>query len=356
VTTAVFLMPAEGGEPTEFPTGFRKSSNPIWSPDASTLLYAGFADRQSDSETGFQPDGVVLGNAAWYIAPVARGKPVRIEPSTQFASFLPAFPIPLAWLESNRILFSYSSGDAINLWLATLSTDSRRIIGSPAQLTFGMGRITDAAVAGSGALVFAITAAPSKLWEIPFETKENQDKGHRLAVVTNRDFTHWPSLSDTGKLIYLSQTSDKLNLWLRDLSSSKEILLTTVEGNINLVSAYINRTGTQVAYTRLRESKAAIYTIGSGGGTPEKICENCGQLRAWSDEHKLMLSQESVKDGPNPGTVRINRIDVVSGRKTVLLEKPGSSSRRISPRTATGSRSRPKELPATVVSNCSSPR
>ena len=42
LTTAAFLMPAEGGERTEFRTGFLSSSDPVWSPDASQLLYAGF--------------------------------------------------------------------------------------------------------------------------------------------------------------------------------------------------------------------------------------------------------------------------------------------------------------------------
>ena len=135
-------------------------------------------------------------------------------------------------------------------------------------------------------------------------------------MVTNRDFTYWPSLSDTGKLVYLAQRSDKFNLWLRDLPSGKETLLASLEGAINLVSAYISRTGTQVAYTTLLESKPAIYTIGAGGGTPEKICADCGQLRSWSPERRVMLSQDT--EGR-----RIYRIDAVSGRKTVLLEKHG---------------------------------
>ena len=276
-------MPAEGGERTEFRTGFLASSNPIWSPDASRLLYAGASDPQSDSK-GFRLDGAVLGGSAWYIAPVSGGQPVRIDPSTQFARFLQAFPLPLAWLRSNRILFSYASGDAVNLWVATLSPDNRRIIGPPEQLTFGTGRITDASVAGSGAVVFAITATRPRLWDVPLETRKTRDKGDPMAVVTNRDFTYWPSLSDTGKLAYLAQRSDKFNLWLRDLPSGKETLLASLEGDINLVSAYINRTGTQVAYTTLHESKPAIYTIGAGGGTPEKICEDCGQLRSWSPD------------------------------------------------------------------------
>jgi len=40
LAAAVFLMPAEGGERTEFRTGFLSSSNPVWSPDGEHLLYA----------------------------------------------------------------------------------------------------------------------------------------------------------------------------------------------------------------------------------------------------------------------------------------------------------------------------
>jgi Tol biopolymer transport system component len=94
----------------------------------------------------------------------------------------------------------------------------------------------------------------------------------------------------------------------------------TVEGNSNLVSARINRAGSEVAYTALSDSRLAIYTIGSGGGTSKKICENCGQLRAWSPERKIMLSEDDVFDGPKKVAARINRIDVLSGRSIALLE------------------------------------
>jgi hypothetical protein len=318
------LIPAEGGGLTEFRTPFFATSNPIWSPDASRLLYAGPTDPQSDSK-GFQLDGAVLGSSAWYTAPVSGGHPVRIEPSAQFADFLPAFPLPLAWLRSNRILFSSVSGDANNLWVATLSPDHRRIVGQPKQLTFATGRIAEASVAESGVVVFAVTVARPRLWDIPLDLRETGDRGDPMAVVTNRDFTYWPSLSDTGKLAYLARTSDKWNLWVRDLTSGKETLLASVEGegNINKVSAYINRTGTQLAYTTWQGSKQVIYTIGAGGETPKEICEDCGLLRSWSPDGKVMLSQERMWEGSKLVAVRINRIDAVSGRKTVLLEKGG---------------------------------
>ena len=318
LTNAVFLMPPEGGEPAEFRTGFPTSSNPIWSPDGSQLLYAGFPYPQAESQAGFQLDGAARGGAAWYITPVSGGNPVPVEPSAQFSSFLAGIPIPLAWLADNRILFLSGSNSAINLWLATLSPDNRRIVGPPEQLTFGAARITEASIAGSGAVVFDNTAARSRLWNIPFdgETKE----GGVPEVVTNRDFTYWPSLSDTGKLTYLSQIPDKLNLWLRDLSSGKETLLTSVEGHLHLVSALINRDGTQIAYGTIREGKPAIYTVGAGGGTSQQICENCGQLRAWSPDGTVMLSQEGVYEGSKWVGERIMRIDAASGRQTVLFD------------------------------------
>ena len=292
LTSAVFLARAEGGERTKFRTGVLSSTNPVWSPDASRLLYASLDHSASEA---VRLTNVV--GAAWYVAPVSGGQPVRIEPSAQFARFLPAFPIPLAWLRSNRILFSYASGDSVNLWMATLSPDNRRIIGPPKQLTFGTGRITDASVSGSGTVVFATTEGRPRLWNAPLLTRQASDKGDPMAVVTNRDFTAFPSLSDTGKLAYLARTSDKWNLWLRDLPSGKETLLTTVLGNIYSVSARINRTGTQVAYSTLQGSKPVTYTIGTGGGTAEKLCEDCGQLRSWSADGRVMLSQEHIFEG-----------------------------------------------------------
>ena len=207
--------------------------------------------------------------------------------------------------------------------MATLSPDNRRIIGPPEQVTFGTGRITDASVTNSGAVVFAVTASRPRLWDVPLETRETRDKSDPMAVVTNHDFSYWPSLSDTGKLAYLALKSDKFNLWLRDLPSGKETLVASVEGggNINRVSAYIDRTGTKVAYTTTLESKSAIYTIGAGGGPSERICEDCGQVRSWSADGGVMLSQERVFEGSKWVAVRINRIDAASGGKTVLLEK-----------------------------------
>ena len=322
LTTSVFLAPAAGGELTEFRTGFLSSSNPVWAPDSSRLLYAGSDLHTASEMVRFQISAASPDHVSWYITPVSGGRPARIEPSRQFGRFLAGFPIPLAWLPNNQILFSYASRDTANLWVATLSSDNRRIIGSPEQLTFGTGRITDASVAG-GLVAFTIASPRPRLWDIPLETREAGEGNEPIDVVTSHDFTYWPSLSDTGKLAYLAQRFDRFNLWLNDLASGKETMLASIEGggNINLVSAYINRTGTRLAYTASHESNQAIYAIGTEDGTPERVCVDCGLVRSWSPDGGVMLSQERVLKGSDWVSTRINRIDVASGRSSVLFEK-----------------------------------
>jgi Tol biopolymer transport system component len=108
------------------------------------------------------------------------------------------------------------------------------------------------------------------------------------------------------------------------MPSGKETLLTSMEGggDIDLVSARINGTGTKVAYTGSEESKQVIYTTGIEGGTPQKICADCGLLGSWSRDGKVMLSQERVLEGSKWVATRINRIEVANGRKVAVLEKP----------------------------------
>lgn len=66
-----------------------------------------------------------------------------------------------------------------------------------------------------------------------------------------------------------------------------------------------------------------ISAIAPGGGLPEKVCEDCGQLRSWSSDGSVILSQNDMFEGSKYIGTRIYRIDVRERRKTVLLEKRG---------------------------------
>jgi eukaryotic-like serine/threonine-protein kinase len=318
-----FLIPAEGGErrPVQMPTpvgsvNWHHHSTPVFSPDGHQLLYF--------SETGPWVGEVSM---AWYIVPVGRGPIVRADIPAHAATYGPnrETPVPLAWLRGNRILYWASSGDAINLWLATLSAQHWHLTKPPDQLTFGPGEITSASVSNSGTVVFGSTMAQTLLWSVPLGRRKSRTEADLVALPSSGEINYFPSLSDTGKMAYLSQKLGKRNwnVWLRDLSSGKQTWLANANGNW-LVSTLINRAGSRVAYTTCADdlSRCEILTVAASGGAPSRVCENCGMLRSWSSNGAVMASQERIPEGPSCTGYRINRIETATGRKTVLVEKP----------------------------------
>jgi Tol biopolymer transport system component len=337
VSPQEFLIPVEGGErrPVQMPVqpgavNWHRLSLPVFSPDAHQLLCLA----QMAATTGSV-------STSWYIVPVAGGPITRAEPPEQGAVSSVGYvnnhetPVPLAWLRGNRILYWAPSGDAINLWLATLSARHWHLTKPPDQLTFGPGEITSASVSDSGTIVFASSTAQNRLWSVPLGGGKGQSEGDLVALPSSGEIDYFPSLSDNGKLAYLSQKSGKWNVWLRDVLSGKQTWLANTNGGALSISTLINRDGSRVAYTtcpdRPRPPHSSpgadwcnIVTVASNGGAPERVCENCGQLRSWSSNGAMMASQELILEGPKWTGSRINRIETATGRKTVLVEKPGT--------------------------------
>ncbi len=317
--TRAFLMPADGGARRQLRTecdaqGYPYYSHPVWSPDGGELLY-------------------MVARAAglrwlthWCILPVSAGQPVSIDLPDQLGHRTDLFkrpPMPLAWLRDDRVLFSAPSGDAVNLWSGRLSSSKRRVTEPLDQLTFGTGNINYASAANNGAVVFGSVTAQTRLWLLPLEKGESQSRGDPIALLSDGEIDAWPSLSDTGKLAYLSWKAGKWNLWLRDLQSGRATWLASPNGNYYQVSTLVNREGSRVVYTNCEGIPCSISAIAPGGGLPEKVCEDCGQLRSWSSDGSVILSQNDMFEGSKYIGTRIYRIDVRERRKTVLLEKRG---------------------------------
>lgn len=326
-----FLIPADGGERSPLPlplqlgsawveaeSVWHEYSLPVFSPDARQLLYLAQAKTTLDQMS-----------TAWYIAPLAKGSSARAgTPAHQprYNAIDEAAPVPLAWLRGNRILYRAPSGDAVNLWLARLSARDWRLTKPPDQLTFGTGKITSASVSESGAVVFGSTSAQTRLWSLALEGGKGRAEKTFATLPSSGEIDYDPSLSDTGKLANLSQKFGKWNVWLTDLASGKQTWLANAKGNIATLSVLVNRAGSRVAYTTCpgERSMCTIFTVAATGGTPEKVCDACGQLRSWSSDGRVMASQQPVSEGPNWIRFRINRIDAASGQTTILTDKPGT--------------------------------
>jgi len=234
----------------------------------------------------------------------------------------------LAWLRDDRILLSALSGDALDLWLAKLSPGDWQVTEPFERLTFGAGQITSASAASNGTVAFTSAIAPTRLWSLPLSKEGQRSDGDLLAFPSNGGLDYFPSLNDTGKMAYLSRKSRRWDLWIRDLKSGRETWLASVEGTQPFaVSAVLKPDSSRVAYSDCRDrpgGPCAVFTVSAAGGPPEKICEACGQVRAWSIDGRVMASQERVGEEDNPSFgVRINRIDPLTRQKTVMAEKPG---------------------------------
>jgi Tol biopolymer transport system component len=258
-------------------------------------------------------------STGWYIVPLAGGPSSRAGISAHWSSYgtIDEAPFPLAWLRGNRILYRASSGGAINLWLATLSAHDGRLTRPPDQLTFGPGEITSASVSESGTVVFGNSSAQTRLWS--FALERGKVRAEQFATLPSTgEIDCYPSISDTGKLAYLSQKFGKWNVWLTDLSSGKQTWLANVKGNRGTISVLVNRAGSRVAYTTCGErSMCTIFTVAATGGAPAKVCSDCGQLRSWSSDGRVMASQQPIREGQTGlGSASIELTLQVGGRRS----------------------------------------
>lgn len=302
------IIPVDGGEPRKFQVGSDWLHSAVWSPDSQHILAA-----KGPSE-GAAP-------TTWSILPIAGGTPIvafRREPNAG---------TPLVWLPDNRIIFSAASGNSINLWSAKLSPGNWKVIGPAEPLTFGAGQINSAFVSNGGILVFSRTFAQSRLWSFALPKEGQPSDGDLLAFPSSSGLDYFPSVSFTGKMAYLSRKTGEWNLWVRDLKNGRETWLASLEGESPYsVSTVINSQGSRVAYTTCPRKHCAIYTIAVSGGRPQKICEACGQIRAWSRDGTIMASQDDDGTDTAPQSsmwFAIKRVDPLTGSKAVIVQKPG---------------------------------
>jgi eukaryotic-like serine/threonine-protein kinase len=100
--------------------------------------------------------------------------------------------------------------------------------------------------------------------------------------------------------------------------------LASTNGNYYQVSALVNRDGSRVVYTKVEGDTSSVLAIAPGGGLPEKVCDDCGQLRSWSSDGVFILSQRDMFDGPKYIGTTTYRTDLREKRKTVLAYKRGT--------------------------------
>ena len=197
-------------------------------------------------------------------------------------------PFPDAWVRAgNRILFHGNVGDSSNMWQVALSPETWRVSGTPQRATFGTTDEAAASVTSDGRMVFISRTMGADIWSLPIDANRAKLQGPLKRVTQDAADDYDPTLSEDGAtLVFRSRRAGRFGVVLRRLGTSAETVLTRMpEDHYPAVS----RDGTKVAYSFRRNGKMPIFVVAANGGTPEQVCDDCGEVEAWSGDGDQIL-------------------------------------------------------------------
>ena len=299
-------IPSTGGDPTRMVPDFADAHYPVWSPDGSEVLFCG--TRNPDQKTASHdwwvvrlPSGEVRKTGAADV--LSRAVPPAGRRLAGFSADI--LGVPGGWTEG-RIVFSTRLGDSENLWEFQISSD-RRIASVPRRLTFGADMEAQPSVLANR-VAFVSGSLNINVWVSPADSNRGRllETPHRITDEAG-PFALSPSVSsDGGKVAFISTLAGSRDVWFRDLATKRNVPLTAtaaVEEGYPCLSAE----GSQVAYRVIEDPKQEIYLVGTRGGAPRKICDDCGLPTDWSHDGRRLLFEPGSRI---PG---IGMLDVSSG-------------------------------------------
>ena len=278
----IYVAPAAGGPAISVTDGFYRAQSPVWSPDGRHLLF--WAQRQRDAP----PEN----NVDWYLAEIPGGPPVQTDARKSllrggFQAFQ-GLPAPDAWANAgDRVLFHGIVGDSSNMWQVAIARESWRVTGQAQRATFGTTDEAAASVTSDGRMVFISRTMGADIWSLSIDANRGTPVGPLKRVTQDVADDYSPTLSEDGAtLVFRSRRAGRFGVVLRTLGASAETVLTRMpEDHYPAVS----RDGTKVAYSFRKNDKMPIFVVAASGGTPTQVCDDCGEVEAWSpDGHQIL--------------------------------------------------------------------
>jgi eukaryotic-like serine/threonine-protein kinase len=302
----IYTVPSTGGDPTELVPEFADAHYPVWSPDASEVLFCGTRN----------PDQPTAGHD-WWVLRLSSGEVRKTGAADVLSRSVPPagrrlagfsadiLGVPGGWAEG-RIVFSTRLGDSENLWEFQITPD-RRITSAPRRLTFGADMEAQPSLWGNR-VAFVSGSLNINVWMSPADSNSGRllDVPHRITDDAG-PFALSPSVSSDGsKIAFISTRAGSRDVWFRDLATERNLPLTAtpaVEEGYPCLSA----DGSQVVYRVIEDPKQHLYLMDTKGGAPRRICGNCGLPTDWSSDGRRLLFE------PGSRTPGIGMLDMSSG-------------------------------------------
>ena len=217
----------------------------------------------------------------------------------------------MPWVTAgNRILFHGIVGDSSNMWQVAISPEGWRINGKPQRATFGTTDEAAASVASDGRMVFISRTMGADIWSLPIDANRGTVSGSLKRVTEDAADDYDPTLSDDGAtLVFRSRRGGQFGVVLKKLTTGAESVLTrTLADDFPAVS----RDGSKVAYSYRENGRMPIFVVAAGGGPPERVCDDCGQVETWSPGgDRLFMSLPVIRRGL--ASLRSARLPITAG-------------------------------------------
>ena len=298
-TGAIYALSLDAGAPRRLRADFRIAREPIWLADGRRILFAG------QDEAGEQ---------GWWITGLDDSPPVRVTALDALSeTHLSEAPHPRSRF-GEKILFSASTGGSANLWTLSFNRDGSP--GAVVPLTSGAGFEDHPAAADNGVIAFSLLDKNVDIWQVPLDRLGQAAGGpRRVTGVGSIDLA--PSVTHDGRLMaYESSRTGNGDVWLRDLASGKERLLTVSDAKEGLPR--LAPDGSLIAYRRTVANEPAVLVAGVDGSAPRFLCEQCSGPYDWSPDQRALLARRAS----TPSVIELFPLDG-SPARPVLAQPEG---------------------------------
>ena len=306
-TAQTFVVPVQGGTPRRVGSDVADARNPLWAPDGNTVLV------QTQ-----RPEA----NHDFNIASV-NGSPARPTGWTEAVARagLAGWRSKAAW-DGVTLYFSALSSprpsgpftgvtqEPVNIWSIGLDASTGRVSGEPRQVTYGASFEPESAITPKRDLVF--TSMQYRFIAASLRLSESETSAK--PVFASAGSYLQPYVAGGGSAaIAVSDRSGQMDDWRKDFATGVEHAITATQAveRSPLLSA-----DASLLFFGVREPEYAMYRMKIQGGTPEKICADCGMLTDVSADSRLVLFEK----GP-PYVAAV--LNTLSGRSSTVATHPG---------------------------------
>jgi len=182
-------------------------------------------------------------------------------------------------------------------------------------VTFGTTDESSASVAVDGRLVFTSRTIGADIWGLAIDADDGRVQGPLKRITQDLADDYDPTLSaDGGALAFRSRRAGRFDVFLRNLGTGEETVLTQTPADDSPV---ISPDGTKVAYSFRQNGKTPIFVVAASGGAPELACDDCGEVEQWAPNGRELLFVTA--DDPSG----VGLLNVGSSQHREWLKHPG---------------------------------